>query len=287
MAIPFRVSEYVRPESMDEALSFVSRFGKKGRIIAGGTNILVDKPAEIGALIDITRLGLRHVTGGNGVKIGALATVADLQASPLLEGPYSILREAAKSHGHALIKHLATVGGNICKAHPALDFPPPLLALDAEVKIASQRGERSMPLEDFFLDFEKTALGEDEIVTGFDIPSAAPGAVGVFLKMAWTRVDIALVNTAIVITLSSDGTCQDARIALGTAAPVPFRPKKAESVLKGQRIEEPLIKETAEIASEESKPEDYFRASEAYKRHIIRVFVERGLAEAVRRARGG
>jgi carbon-monoxide dehydrogenase medium subunit len=288
MGISFRVSEYVRPETMDQALSLVSKFGKKGKIIAGGTNVLVEKPAGVEALIDITRLNLKHIaTNGNGLKIGALATVADVQVSPLLKGPYSILREAAKSHGHALVRHLATIGGNICKAHPALDFSPPLLALDAQVKINGQGGERSMPLEEFFLDFEKTALGDDEIVTEFILPAAVPGAEGVFLKMAWTRVEIALINTAIVITLSSDNTCQDARIALGTAAPVPFRSKKAESVLKGKRIDDSLMKEAAEIASDESKPENYFRASEAYKRHIIKVFVERALAEALRRAKGG
>lgn len=287
MEVAFRVSEYVRAETIDEALAAVSKYGKNGKIVAGGTNVLVDKPSAVEALIDITRLDLKHVRGANGLKIGALATVGDLQTSPLLEGPYSILKDAAKAHGHALIKHLATIGGNICKAHPVLDFPPPLLALDAQVKLRSKKGERLVPLDEFFLDFEETALGDDEIVTEFEIPSPAPRTGGVFLKQGWTQVDMALINTAIVITLSSDNTCQKARIALGTAAPIPFRSKKAESVLEGQRIDASLIKEAASISSRESNPMDFHRGSEAYKRHIIGVFVERGLTEALRRAKEG
>jgi carbon-monoxide dehydrogenase medium subunit len=287
MGLAFRVSEYVRPETFDEALAAISKYGKNCKIVAGGTNVLVDKPSGVEALVDITRLDLRHIRDGNGLTIGALATVADLQDSPLLEGPFSILKEAAKPFGHALLRHLATIGGNICKAHPVLDFPPPLLALDAQVKLRSERGERSVPLEEFFLGFEETALGDDEILIEFEIPSPAPRTGGAFLRLGWTQVDMALINTAIVVTLSSDNTCQGARIALGTAAPIPFRSKRAESLLMGKKIDDSLIKEAASAASQESTPMDYSRGSAAYKRHIIGVFVERGLTEALGRARGG
>jgi len=286
MGNAFTVAEYVRPETVDEALAAVAKYGDRGRIIAGGTNLLVDRPGGVEALIDINRLGLGHIRSNGGLTIGALATVADLQASPLLTGPYAILKDAAKLHGHALISHLATIGGNICKAHPVLDFPPPLLALDAEVTMANSDGERVMPLAEFFLGFEETALAEGEMITEFNLPAPAPRTGAAFLKMGWTHVDMALVNAAILVTLAADSSCQEARIALGTATPVPFRSKQAEAVLQGKNIDDALIKEAASIAAGEASPMDYHRGSEAYKRHIIGVFVERGLTEALRKAQG-
>ena len=287
MTSAFNVAEYVRPETIDEAVAAVADYGGRGRIIAGGTNLLVDRPSGVEALIDITRLDLGYIRSDGGLAIGALATVADLRASPLLTGPYAILKEAAKSHGHALISHLATIGGNICKAHPVLDFPPPLLALDAEVTLTGGGGERAMALEEFFLGFEETALGAGEIVTAINIPAPPPRTGAAFLKMGWTHVDMALVNAAILVTLGPDDKCQEARIALGTAAPLPFRAKQAEAVLQGKKIDDALIKEAAAAAERQASPMDYHRGSEAYKRHIIGVFVERGLAEASRKAEEG
>ena len=287
MASAFRVSEYVRAETIDEALAAIAKFGDRGKVIAGGTNLLVDRPSGVEALIDIGRLDLGHVRANGALTIGALATVADLQTSPLLTGPYAILKDAAKVHGHALIRHLATIGGNVCKAHPVLDFPPPLLALDAKVTLRGAGAERVMPLEAFFLDFEETALQEDELVTGFDIPPPAPRTGAAFLKMGWTHVAMALVNAAVSVTLADDDRCREARIALGTAAPIPFRSKQAEALLQGEEIDDALIKEAAATSAREAAPMDYHRGSEAYKRHIIGVFVERGLTTALKRAQGG
>ncbi len=283
-APPFRVSDYVRPETIEEALAAAAAFGKKGRILAGGTNLLRDKPSGIDALIDITRLDLGAIENGDGLKIGALATVQALRTSPLLEGPYVILKEAAHAHGHALIRHLATIGGNVCDAHPVLDFPPPLLGLDALVTLRSTGGERSMPLRAFFRDFQETARTDDEILTGFEIPALPPRTGAVYLRMGWTRVDLALVNAAIVVSLAPDNICLDARIALGTAGPIPFRCAEAESVVEGREIDDACIRDAAAIASRESRPVSYARGSEAYKRHMIGVFVARGLREAARRA---
>ena len=143
-----------------------------------------------------------------------------------------------------------------------------------------------MPLEEFFLGFEETALGEGEMITEFNLPAPAPRTGAAFLKMGWTHVDMALVNAAILVTLGPDNKCQEARIALGTAAPVPFRSKQAEAVLIGKKIDDALIKEAAAAAVRQAAPMDYHRGSEAYKRHIIGVFVERGLTEALRIAQG-
>ncbi len=230
MASAFNVSQYIRPETIDEAVVAVAKYGERGRIIAGGTNLLVERPSGVEALIDITRLDLGYIRSNGGLTIGALATVADLRASPLIDGPYAILKDAAKAHGHALISHLATIGGNICKAHPALDFPPPLLALDANVTLARKNGERVMPVVEFFLGFEETALGKGEMITEINLPAPAPNTGAAFLKMGWTHVDMALVNASVLITLASDSSCQEARIALGTAAPVPFRSRQAEAI---------------------------------------------------------
>ena len=281
---PFRVSEYVRAHTVEEAVEALAHFGSRAAIIAGGTNVLVDRP-RVDALIDIRRLGLRHLRDGGGLAIGALATVADLQSSPLLAGPLRIVADAARAHGHALLRHLATIGGNLCKAHPVLDFPPPLLALDAEVRLRGAGGARTLPIAEFFLDFQRTALGEDEILTEIAIPAPAPGTGSALLRQGWTRVDLAIASAAVVLTLAPDGICRKARIALGTAGPTPMRAREAEAGLEGRPIDESAITRAAATAAGEARPMSFFRGPQAYKRHVIRVFVARGLAAAAGRAR--
>jgi carbon-monoxide dehydrogenase medium subunit len=180
--------------------------------------------------------------------------------------------------------HLATIGGNVANAHPVLDFPPCLLALDAVAVLKNSQGERRVPLSDFFVGFKKTVLRKDELITEFELGEFSRRSGGAFLKLAWSRVDMAVINLATVVELAACGTCQKARIALGTAGPIPFRAEEAEQILIGKKIDDALIERAVEICKSIAKPVDYFRGSIEYKKHIIGVYVRRGLYSALKRA---
>jgi len=280
----FQVTDFVKPITIDEALSALDKYGSAGVILAGGTNLFLEGAANASVAIDIKDIALGAIIIGDPIRIGALATVGDIRQAAGLKSAYFILKEAADLHGHNLIMRLATIGGNVANAHPVLDFPPCLLALDATAVLKSSQGERRVPLSEFFVGFKKTVLRSDELITEFELGRFSNRSGGAFLKLAWSRVDMAVINLATVVELSADGKCSKVRIALGTAGPIPFRVEEAEKLLEGKKIDDALIDEAAAICTRAANPVDYFRGSIAYKKHIIGVFVKRGLKAAVSRA---
>ncbi|RUZ77863.1 hypothetical protein EN943_12535 [Mesorhizobium sp. M7A.F.Ca.US.006.01.1.1] len=280
----FEISEYVRPTTVDEALAALDRYGTSGVILAGGTNLFLEGAGGASVAIDVKDIALAGITAGDRIHIGALASVADIRQASALQNAYHILKEAADLHGHNLIMRLATIGGNVANGHPVLDFPPCLLALDAVAVLRSSQGERRVPLSEFFVGFKKTALRKNELITQFELGDFSRRSGGAFMKLAWSRVDMAVINLAAVVDLAADGTCQKVRIALGTAGPVPFRVEEAEQFLVGKKIDDALIDTAAEICKRMANPVDYFRGSIDYKRHIIGVYVQRGLRLALDRA---
>ncbi len=286
-SVLFRPSEYLKPNKMKEACSLIAKYGKKGCIIAGATDVFVDKPKNIDALIDITGLNLNYIKRDKrGIRIGALTTQQTLETSKeIRKDPWAVISETAYQMGTPGIRNVATIGGNICKAQPSADLPPPLIALDAEVKLAGRRGERSILLERFITGVEKTALRTGEFLKEIWIPNPPPHTGAVFLKMGRSRIDLAVINTAVRVTLGSGEVCRDVKIVLGTAASIPFRPKKTEGLVRGKKLNDALIGEAGQIASKEAKPRTTLRSTEDYRRQIIAVFVKRGLKEAFERAK--
>ncbi|RWD98755.1 FAD binding domain-containing protein [Mesorhizobium sp.] len=282
----FEVSEYVKPTTVDEALAALDRYGASGVILAGGTNLFLEGAGGASVAIDVKDIALARIIFGDRTRIGALATVADIRQAPGLKNAYHILKEAADLHGHNLIMRLATIGGNVANGHPVLDFPPCLLALDAVAVLKSSHGERRVPLSEFFVGFKKTVLRKDELITEFELGAFSPRSGGAFMKLAWSRVDMAVINLAAVVDLAADGTCQKVRIALGTAGPIPFRVEEAEQFLVGKKVDDALIDKAAQICKAAANPVDYFRGSIGYKKHIIGVYAQRGLRSALARAAG-
>lgn len=280
----FEISEYVKPTTVDEALAALDRYGAKGVILAGGTNLFLEGTGGASVAIDVKDIAIAKIASGDRLRIGALATVADIRQAPELKNAYYILKEAADLHGHNLIMRLATIGGNVANGHPVLDFPPCLLALDAVAVLKSSHGDRRVPLSEFFIGFKKTILRKDELITEFELGDFSQRSGGAFMKLAWSRVDMAVINLAAVVDLAVDGTCQKARIALGTAGPIPFRVEEAEELLVGKKIDDALIDRAVQICKATANPVDYFRGSIEYKKHIIGVYVQRGLSSALQRA---
>jgi carbon-monoxide dehydrogenase medium subunit len=279
----FRPSQYFRPETLGEALSILEKKGR-ARVIAGGTDVLVTKPGDIDILVDISRLPLSYLEGGDELRIGATTSFSEvLESSHLLEGPLQIISEAAREIGHINLRHIATIGGNLCNAVPSADSAIPLIALDAEAAISGVGGERRVRLEDFFVSVRETVLGKGELLKEIIVPRQPRMTGASFKKIGRTNVDIALVNASTRITLDEKGNCTDARVVLGAVAPTPIRARKAEALLVGMKPSAELIEEAAEVTASESKPIGDVRASAEYRREMCGVLVRRALTEAYAR----
>lgn len=286
----FRPDEYLVPKTIDEATSLLAKHGDKARPYAGGTDLLVEKPPQVKCVVDISSLPIDYIEkDGGGVRIGALSNCASVMSSPLLqEGANSLLARAARELGHGgTVRNMATIGGNVCSAVPSADFPPALLVLDARAKIAGPEGERTIPIQEFFLGVRKTALKSGELLVELQVPEQPANTGTAFCKHGRVSADIALVNAAARITLGQDGACQDARIALGAVAPTPIRARKAENLLRGKSIDDALIEQVSQTAAKETKPISDVRASAEYRRDLSRVLTKRALQEAVKRAKEG
>ncbi len=284
--------KYLRPETLAEACSLLSQFNGKARVIAGGTDLMVNlkqKTVRPAYLVDISRLsGLNTIEYNKEdvLKIGALCTHSDIESSSVVQEKFNILAQACRSIGSVQIRNLGTIGGNLCNASPSADSAPALLGLDAKVKIFGSAGEDAVELAKFFTGPGQTLLKPDEILTGIDISATSAPSCAVFLKLSPRRaMDLAVVGVGIVLWLSADGcSCTDIRIALGAVAPVPIRAFKAEGILRGQKLETALIDETARVASEETKPITDIRGSVEYRKEMVQVLTQRGIQQAIAQA---
>jgi carbon-monoxide dehydrogenase medium subunit len=182
---------------------------------------------------------------------------------------------------------MATVGGNICNASPSADSVPPLLALGAEIVLANAQGERTVPLNEFFLGPGETVMQPGELLKEIAIPKPPKGSGSYYLRhtpRAW--MDIATVGVAAYISLDKTGKIIKSRIALGAVAPTPIRAEKAESILHGQLPVEGSLEEAGMAASQETSPISDVRASADYRKHLVSVLTQRALRGAVEKAEG-
>ncbi len=283
--------ERFAPKTLKEALTLLDKYQDDCKIIAGGQSLLVLMRQGLVTpkyLIDIKGISeLSYIKSDkDGLKIGALTTHRTIEKSPKMRGGFVVLAEMENRLASIQTRNWGTIGGNICHADPAGDPAPVLIALNATLKMASRKGERTMAMEDFCLDYFETALEPGELLTEIVIPAVPPHTGTAYTKFNVIESDLATVGVAVSITLGSgDGVCKDVRIALGAAAPTPMRAKKAEAVLKGKKITDNLLVEAGEIASTEAEPISDIYASEEYRRELVKVLVKRMGKEALARAK--
>lgn len=285
------VSNYFQPESLEEALKLLKRHGKNAKVLAGGTDLVpLLKRKEIAPeyIISINSVpGLKYIErDGDGLKIGAGATYADLLSSSVVRERYPALVDAARDVAAVQVRNLGTIGGNLCHAAPSADMAPPLIVLAAKAEIAGPRGGRTLPLEDFFRGPNRTVLKNNEMLVAIHVPAPGAGFGAAYLKLGARRaMEIALVGVAASVRLK-DGLCQEARIALGAVAPKPIRAIKAEQVLVGKGLSSEVIEEAAAQAAKEAKPISDVRCSADYRKQMVRVLARRALNKAWERAKG-
>ena len=280
------VAAFHQPHDVREAIRLL-RTGKGGtRVLAGGTDLVVEADRSTRALIDITRLGLHYIRpSGGGLRIGSSATMAALEESAAIRRTADgILAAAASTCGSVQNRNMATVGGNLANASPAADLAPPLLALDAVVVLAAARGRRRVSLAEFYRGPGKTVLN-GALLVEVQVPGVKPSAHWSFQKLGRGESDIALVNAAAGLAVDRTGRVSFVRIAVGAVAPTPMRARKAEALMLGQKLSRKLVERAGESVSREVRPLTDQRASAEYRRDMARVLVLRALGECA--LRGG
>lgn len=284
--------EYHAPADVREACRLMDHYGEKAKIIAGGTDLLVNMKQKVVQPSQVVALdNLEELEGLAGKKdrlsIGARTTAADLAESRALKNGLSILAAGARVLGSPLIRNRATIGGNIVNGRPASDLGPPLMALGARLVLESRGGEREVFLGDFFTGPGKTVIRPDEILTRVIVPRPVPGSGGGYQKLSLRKsLEIAIVNAAAFISLDDSGRrIKAARIALGAVAPTIISAHKAEKELIGQTAGPKAFARAAQTAARQARPIDDHRGGAKYRRLMVEVLTKRALEEALAQAR--
>lgn len=283
---PFK---YLEPETIQQALSWLKKYGAKAKILAAGTDLvplMKEKSIRPEYIININqRLDLNYIRreNGKGIRIGASTTIGEIEKSDQIQPEYGLICQAAHQLASVSIRNIATIGGNLVNAAPSAEMAPALIALAAKVKLVRKGGEKAVLLEDFFTGPGTTILRADELLTEIQVPLPPAHSGGVYLKYSKRGgEDLALVGVAALITRGEeDGICLDAKLVLGAVAPTPIRALQAENILKGEKVDDRLIMRAAQVASGESSPIDDIYGSSQYKREMIKVFARDALKQAV------
>jgi len=281
--------EYFRPLSIEDGCSLLYKHKTEAKILAGGTDLFVKmKKKEILPRVVISLNGVQKLDGiewddREGLKIGPLVTHDALVNHPIVREKFDFLSEACFKIGTRQVRNMGTLVGNLCNASPSSDASAPLLVLETKLKLVHLYGERTIPLQEFFIGPFQTALDPQEIVVEVQIPKPAPSTAGSYQYLhKASSVGETLVGAAVLLTMDpKDSTCQEARIGLSSVAPTPIRAKAAERILKGKRIDEKIIREAAQVASDETQP----RSRPWYRREMTRILVERAILQAMEKIR--
>ena len=286
----FLPERYDFPDSLDALTATLREEGDSARVIAGGTTIhelaYHKGMGNVRRLLDITRLPLRYVEADSGgVRIGATTTFTELRRFVCARAPQelAVIDDAISAIRPMQVRNVGTVGGSICSSLPYFDLPVALVALDAEVTSVGDEQSRTRKLEEFFWDFFLTDLRPGEVVTQVGLPLPDSSTSGAFLKFELNSVDWALVSVGVTLRRAGD-QLDRVRIALGGGIGRSVtRARHVEEALEGQRPTADLIAAAASHVEDDVKALSDFRASAAYRNHLLKVHVRRCIDQALAR----
>ena len=283
-------SEYFNVTSVDEAIQLLAERGPQARIVAGGTDLILEMERGvrkgIDTLIDLTRVpGLDRITMDEQgvIHLGPLVTHNHCVASKLLVEMAYPLARATLEVGAPQIRNRGTVAGNLITASPANDTISPLMALGASVTLRSLSGERVVPLHEFYTGVRQTVMRPDELLLDIFFPALNPNQRGTFIKLGLRRAQaISLVNAAILLDIQ-DGIIHEAIITLGSVAPTIINATQAEDYLRGRLLDETSIDHAAQLAMGAARSIDDLRSSADYRDEMVRICTLRGLRALLKR----
>ena len=280
--IPFELAE---PTSLAAAIKLLDPDDGTIRPIAGGTALMlmmkagVFRPTKLVSLRKIESEYTSITATANGLAIGAMTTLSDLERSADVRRHTPIITRALLTLSNVRVRNVATAGGAMAHGDPHMDLPPVLMALEASLTIAGPKGERSLPVEDLFSGYYETVLAKNELIASIQVP-AQFGKHAAYMKVTTGSVDDwPALGVAVVIKREAD-TLKSVRIVASAATDKATRLKSAEAVLNGNRIDDKLVQRAADAAAEEAEFVSDVRGSVPYKRELMRVYVQRAVHAA-------
>jgi len=281
--------EYVLPSTVDAAVEALVASNGEGKVLAGGQSLLPllnFRMARPAVLVDINGIkGLSYIEErGDRIAVGALTRHRELEQSPLIAAKLPVMAAAMRHVAHLAIRNRGTIGGSLSHADPAAELPMMAMLLDAQLRVVSTNGMRSVAAHDFFQDALLVDLAEDELVTEVALPKLPPRTGWGFAEVSRRSGDFALAAVAVTLTLSGD-TIGQARIAMTGVAPTPRRVSEAEALLTGARIDQVMTQRVIAAVRGATEPQTDLHASSDYRRHLVGVLAGRALADAWERAK--
>ena len=286
MTKPF---EYLRPSTSEEAIALKAKYKDRARYWAGGTDLMLQWRAgevDIDYCIDLTFVPtLNYIENErDGVRIGAMTSLDALDNAASLNQLMEVIGYTARLMCTKQTRTISTVGGNMCNASPGADLSPLFVALDSEATIMGSDGSRTVLMENFFQGVNETILKDEELLVEIRVPVPDHPREACYKRVARTFVDIALIRSAVSIS-SDNGVVTDARISLGSVAPVPIRSRAAEQKLIGSilsEIDDDILEEIGQLAATDASPISDIRAGKEYRLDMCTVLTRRSLEESVR-----
>jgi len=277
---------YIEPSSLEEAIKIITE-DDEARCLAGGATLVAMMNADL--LEPSTLVGLRRIKELSGIsnhddhiRIGAMSTHTQIAAADSLVGNAAVVRDAAAQIAHSAIRNMGTIGGSVCHADPNADFPGALTAANASLEVVGSSGSRTIPIDEFFLDFLESSLEEGEILCAILIPNNPTQARGRHLKFSRTHGDYATVSVSVTLQMEGE-KCAYARVAIGSVGPTPLHLDEADALLAGSNLSEDLLHKAGELLAAAADPMDDVRGSSEYRRSIIPGLLKRAVNEVAER----
>jgi carbon-monoxide dehydrogenase medium subunit len=277
--------EFLEPASVGEASRMLADLGEDCRVMAGGSALMLAMRQRMLSpthIISVARIeALRGISWDpvQGLRIGALSRHCDVARSALVQQHCPMLAAMAAQVANPQVRHQGTIGGNLCYADPATDPPGCLLALGAQVVLASSRGERVLGMADFLVDFYVSAIEPDEVLLAICVPPLAANASGLYTRFLRTAAEHRPLVNVSLIAQRTGRQCHTARLVVGASTPVPARLARAEALLSGRTITAELAAEAAGIAAHDIVALSDARGSEAFRRDMVGVVTQRSIAQ--------
>ena len=278
--------QYFAPRKIEEALEILSKYGKEIKVIAGGTDLLIqyyDRLYEVNGWLDLKNIKeLKDIRiNKNQIKIGAMVTHTQLEKSEDIKKYFSILSKAAADIGSPQIRNRGTIGGNIVNASPAGDLLAPLMAYKAKFKLLSVQKEALISAEDFFLGPKKTILEPDQLLTQIILPLPKKKTYGCWIKISKRKaLIIATITLALVVEMAEDNkTVKDVRICLGSVAPTPIEIKEIRKKMVGKNFDQLDFAELGQIVEDKISPIDDIRGTREYRKDVAKNIMINALEE--------
>ncbi len=280
--------DYVKPKHLSEVFALIAKYGDEAKLLAGGQTLLATlnmRLSEPSVLIDIS--GVEAMRGiavhGQTLRIGALTTHSEIEASAIVAANAPLLSKAAPNIAHRAIRNLGTIGGSVAYADPAAEWPTCVVALDAVIVVQGPTGERRVAASDFFLDLYQTALQAGELVTAIELPVKTATQWSDFSELSRRHGDYAIAGLAGCAQRSGNVLSQVRLVLLGIGA-TPLRAKRAEAFVEGTPLTDALIEQACAALKDEIEPVADLTSNADTKRHLAGVLLKRMLTNAARGA---